>query len=159
MTPHRPASLLATWFGAGLVPGMPGTWGALAALPFAAILQYWTGSLGLGAATVLVFLVGIWACNGHIAHLQVDDPPSAVIDEVAGQWLTLLAAPLNIWAYLTGFILFRLFDIMKPWPIAWLDGHVAGGFGTMIDDMVAGLYAALILLLLGAVVGGPYALF
>lgn len=159
MSLREPATLLATWFGAGFLPRMPGTWGALAALPLAALLQYWSGPAGLAIATILVFGIGVWACNGHIARLQIDDPSSAVIDEVAGQFLALLWVPVNVWAYVTGFILFRIFDVLKPWPIAWLDRHMAGGLGTMLDDVMAGLYAAIVLAVLGYVMGGPYAFF
>jgi len=149
----HPPTLLATWFGAGLLPTAPGTWGALAALPCGALLKYFVSLPVFIAATGFVFLVGIWACEKYIEHLEIDDPASAVIDEVAAQWLVLWFVPLNVWAYLAAFVLFRGFDIMKPWPVSWLDRKLKGGFGTMIDDVVAALYALIILGILDLILG------
>jgi phosphatidylglycerophosphatase A len=137
---------LATWFGAGLMPVAPGTWGSLAALPFAWAILHYGGLVWLAGATVVVFLIGWWASSVYVATSGTADPGAVVIDEVAGQWLTLLpAAPLVWWHWLAGFALFRLFDIVKPWPVGWADRHVKGGFGVMIDDVIAGVYAGAIL--------------
>ena len=139
------AKLLATWFGAGLLPKAPGTWGSLAALPLAWIIASWGGTWALAAATLLVSLIGWWAAETYAGQTGIADPSEVVIDEVAGQWLTLLVVPPNLWFYLAGFALFRLFDIRKPWPVSWADRSLPGGLGIMVDDLFAGLYAALFL--------------
>lgn len=162
MNLKHPSTLIATWFGAGLLPKAPGTWGALAALPFAAAFKQWFSIYVFVIATIAVFLIGVWACERYIQYLQVDDPSSAVIDEVAAQWLVLWFLPLNIWIYALAFILFRGFDILKPWPVSWMDQHLKGGFGTMIDDIVAAIYALLVLAALQFVLhltGVDYAVF
>ncbi len=141
----QPAPLLATWFGSGLLPKSPGTWGSLAALPFAWVIQMYGGSLALVAAAALVFAVGCWASKVYIAADGRGDPGAIVIDEVAGQWLTLAAAPLSLKAYAVGFVLFRLFDIIKPWPISALERAVPGAVGVMIDDIAAAAFAAVLL--------------
>ena len=139
------AKILSTWFGAGLLPKAPGTWGSLAALPLAWIIASWGGPLALGVATIIVSLVGWWAADIYVRHTGVNDPSEVVIDEVAGQWLTLLVVPPDPLLYLAGFALFRLFDIRKPWPVGWADRTIPGGLGVMVDDIFAGLYAALFL--------------
>jgi phosphatidylglycerophosphatase A len=140
-SPWEPASLVATWFGSGLIPFAAGTWGSLAALPFAWIIQTWFGALGLLVAAILATLAGIWASNVLSARAAVNDPGFIVIDEVAAMFLTLVAAPRTWWAYAIGFLLFRAADIVKPWPASWCDREVHGGLGVMLDDLVAGLYA------------------
>lgn len=140
-SPWEPASLVATWFGAGLIPFAAGTWGSLAALPFAWIIQTYAGALGLLAAAAVATLAGIWASNALCARTEVNDPGFIVIDEVAAMFLTLVAAPRTWWAYAIGFLLFRAADIVKPWPASWCDREVHGGLGVMLDDLVAGLYA------------------
>ncbi len=142
---NRLAKLLATWFGAGLLPKAPGTWGSLAALPFAWIIAGWGGQAALGLATVIVTVVGWWAAELYSRQTGISDPSEVVIDEVAGQWLTLLVVPPNPWFYLAGFALFRLFDIRKPWPVSWADRTLPGGLGIMVDDLFAGIYAAVVL--------------
>lgn len=143
-----PVVLLSTWFGAGRLPKAPGTWGSLAALPFAALLTWLGGWPTLLAATVAVFFVGWWAAGRYIALTGRDDPGEVVIDEVAGQWLVLLPAPPDPILYLAGFALFRLFDITKPWPAGWADRKVKGGLGVMLDDVLAAGYGLLIMLAL-----------
>ena len=142
----RPFMLLATWFGSGLLPKAPGTWGSLAALPFAWVIQTTGGQAALLAAAAIAFLVGIWASDRMARDIGIKDPGAVVIDEVAGQWLTLAFVPLSAWGYAAGFALFRLADITKPWPASWADRRVGGGLGIMLDDIVAGLYAGLALL-------------
>jgi phosphatidylglycerophosphatase A len=140
-----PRALLATWFGTGLLPIAPGTWASLAALPFAAVLAWLGGPWLVLIAAALVFIVGIWAAGPYMAALGVHDPRAVVIDEIAGQWLTLAFAPLDPLAYLAGFFLFRVFDVLKPWPINVMDREIGGAFGVMADDVLAGVYAALVL--------------
>jgi phosphatidylglycerophosphatase A len=148
LSPWHPAALLATWFGAGLLPRAPGTWGSLAALPFAWLLAAWGGWKALAAATVLATLAGWWAAAVYVRRNGRADPGEVVIDEVAGQWLTLILVPPDPWLYAGGFALFRLFDIRKPWPVGWADRRLGGGLGVMADDILAGLYAGAILALI-----------
>jgi phosphatidylglycerophosphatase A len=141
----HPAFLLSTWFGAGLLPAAPGTWGSLAALPFAWIIQSVGGPPALLLATVLVSAVGIWSSTLYVNRRQVEDPQEIVIDEVAGQWLVLLAAPPDLMFYAIGFLVFRVFDIWKPWPARWADRRLTGGLGVMLDDLLAAGYGALVM--------------
>lgn len=136
--------LLATWFGSGYAPKAPGTVGSITALPFAWLIAEYSGFTGLIIATVVVTMVGIWAANAYMAVAGEKDPGPVVIDEVAGMWLTLLpiSATLSWQGVLLAFILFRLFDILKPWPISWVDISVPGGLGVMLDDILAGIAAA-----------------
>ncbi len=143
--PGKAALWLATWFGTGLLPGAPGTWGSLAALPFAWALTSLGGPWLLLGAAVLVFVAGLWASARYMQAVGVHDPGAVVIDEVAGQWLTLTVAPLEPLAYLLGFVLFRIADVLKPWPASWLDRRVGGAFGVMIDDVAAAIYAGAVL--------------
>ncbi len=143
----HPATLLSTWFGAGLLPKMPGTWGSAAALPFAWGLTMAGGPTLLAAATLVCFGVGWWASSVYVRRTGTEDPGEVVIDEVAGQWLVLLAAPLDPLFYLAGFALFRIFDIWKPWPVGWADRRIGGGLGIMLDDILAGSYGLGLLIL------------
>jgi phosphatidylglycerophosphatase A len=140
--------LLATWFGAGLLPLAPGTWGSLAALPCAWAIVMFGGKLGLAVAVLVVFALGCWAASVVAEASGRDDPGAIVIDEVAAQFLVLLAAPLDWRAYAAGFVLFRIFDIVKPPPIRQIERRTPGGLGIMLDDIAAALYA-LVLLLVG----------
>ena len=142
------AGLIATGFGAGLLPKAPGTWGSLLALPFAYGVQVWGGDAwgagGLGVASLLAFLVGIYVSNIYVKRTGRDDPGEVVIDEIAGQWLALVPAAADPVLFAVGFVLFRVFDIWKPWPVGWADRKVKGGLGIMLDDMFAGAYACAI---------------
>ena len=143
----NPSCLVALGFGSGLLPVAPGTAGTLAAVPLYLLLQ----DLPLGAylTVVLVFLFGgILVCGYTAARLGVHDHPAIVWDEVVGYLVTMTAAPAG-WSWLAaGFVLFRLFDILKPWPIGWLDRRVHGGTGIMLDDVIAGVFAAALLQIL-----------
>ena len=147
------ASWLATWFLSGRVGKAPGTAGSIAALPFAYGLIWLGGPALLFSAASLLFLVGLWAVRVQMGVDGKHDPPSIVIDEVVGQWLTLLVVPLSPLGFLLGLIAFRVFDILKPWPISWLDRHVKGALGVMIDDVAAALYAIIAMLLLFRLIG------
>jgi phosphatidylglycerophosphatase A len=140
--PTDPAVLLATWFGAGFLPVAPGSWGALTALPCAALLVWLGGPVLVLAAGVVLFVLGIWAADAYMQTVQVHDPSAIVIDEVVGQWVTLALLPLDPVLYALGFVLFRVLDVLKPWPANFIDRAVTGGFGVMLDDVVAGAYAA-----------------
>lgn len=137
---RNPVHFLAFGFGSGLSPKAPGTMGTLAALP----VWYLLAQLPLAgyiAGLLLVIAVGPYLCGKTARDLGVHDHGGIVWDEIAGFLLTMLLVPVSIWTALIGFALFRLFDIVKPWPIGWLDKHVHGGTGIMLDDLVAALYA------------------
>ena len=136
-----PSVLAATWFGAGLLPRMPGTWGALAALPFAWVLVALGGPWLVGGAAAGGFAGGLWAAARDRAGLPLHDPGQVVIDEVAAQWLTLAFVPLDPMLYLLGFLFFRIADVGKIWPASWLDRRMGGAIGVMLDDLVAAVYA------------------
>ena len=156
--PLHPATLIATWFGVGRLPWAPGSWGSLAALPFAWGIARLFGPSALAIAAALLFTIGWWAAALVTRASGVKDDRAIVIDEVAGQWLTLSVAPLAPLAYLAGLLLFRFFDIAKPWPVRWADRQVAGGLGVMLDDAIAGFYAAVSLFIMlraaGPILGG-----
>lgn len=134
-------NLLTSWFGAGSLKGPKGTWGSLAALPFAWIILTFLGSYGLFCASILCFFLGIFVVTSYVRRTKTKDPSFAVIDEVAGQWLTLVFLnQLSIIGFALGFILFRFFDITKPPPCRYLE-RLPDGVGVMADDMMAGLYA------------------
>lgn len=144
-----PAGWLACGFGSGLAPVAQGTFGSLAALlPWLLLRDL---SLPLYVLVLLFgFAVGVWACNMASRALGVADHRSLVWDEFIGQWvalLPLLMLPAPWWTIVVGFALFRLFDVWKPWPISWLDRRVKGGMGVMVDDVVAGVFAAIVLAL------------
>lgn len=145
------ARFLATWFGIGLIPFAPGTWGSLAAVPLAWALSTWGGPWILLGGAVVVFTVGSWAAGTAARAGGQTDPGEIVIDEVAGLMLALVPVsptPLNL---ALGFILFRVFDIWKPWPVSYPDRYMHNGVGIMLDDVLAGIYAALCLWLLSKV--------
>ena len=142
---RHPAALICTWFGAGLLPRAPGTWGSLAALPVAWLILDHFGRAWLLAAAAAVFAVGWWAAIVYLRAVREHDPASVVVDEVAGQLLILVAAPLDIVWFGAGFVIFRAFDIVKPWPVSWADSRVGGGLGVMLDDFLAALYGVVLL--------------
>ena len=141
---RRPVLFLSFGFGAGLSPKGPGTAGSLVALPLYVLLA--PMSLTAYAALLAVlFLAGIWITAQAETELATPDHPGIVWDEIVGQLVALTLAPVNITALLFGFALFRLFDIWKPFPISWLNRHVHGGWGIMLDDLAAGIAACLCL--------------
>jgi phosphatidylglycerophosphatase A len=142
----RIATQLSTLFGVGHAPRAAGTAASLVALPFAWLIAAWGGPWALGAASALAFLIGVWSCDAYVRATGKDDPSECVIDELAGQWLACAFAPLSILGFLLAFLLFRLFDITKPWPIRAAE-QAPGGLGVMLDDMAAGLAAGLLVLL------------
>ena len=129
------------------MPKAPGTWGSLAALPFGWIIVDQWGYSALAIASFLVFILGCWSSSAYVKLVGREDPGEVVIDEVAGQWIVLLAAPLDPVAYVFAFLLFRVFDILKPWPISMADKNIKGGFGIMFDDVLAGVFGAAVLAL------------
>lgn len=142
-----PVQFLAFGFGSGVFPKAPGTAGTVAAiLPWFFLAQL--DVLSYLVVLLLAILLGIYLCEKSSKDLGVHDHPGIVWDEFCGFWLTMVAIPFS-WQWLVaGFLLFRFFDILKPWPINWLDKKVHGGLGIMLDDLLAGVYAWLILQLL-----------
>lgn len=144
-----PVHFLAFGFGSGLAPWAPGTAGTLVGLVFEFLLRSagadWTLRLIIA---VMVTAAGIWICGESARRLGEHDHPGIVWDEIAGILVTMLAAPAGWRGMLFGFMLFRLFDVMKPWPISWADRKVSGGLGIMLDDILAALFAAAAMMLL-----------
>ena len=140
----NPVHFLALGFGSGLLPKAPGTFGTLAAIPvycaFASLSVSW-----YVLAVLVLSLAGVAICDYTSKQLRVHDHPGIVFDEIAGYLLTMTAIPFGIGWMLAGFVAFRFFDIIKPWPISWLDKHVHGGLGIMLDDLLAGVMAWLVL--------------
>ncbi|MCG7981663.1 MAG: phosphatidylglycerophosphatase A [Candidatus Thiodiazotropha lotti] len=143
----NPVHLLAFGFGFGLAPKAPGTFGTLVGIPFYLLMQPLPLVYYL-IITAVAFLLGIWICQQTSRDLGVHDHGGIVWDEIVGYLVTMTFAPSG-WVWLMiGFILFRFFDIVKPWPIRWVDQRVEGGFGIMVDDLIAGVFAAICLALL-----------
>ena len=142
-----PSGLLAFGFGSGLSPFAPGTMGTLVAIPFIFALKS-LGTPGFWIVLLLLFLLGIWLCDQVSRKLGVHDHGGIVWDEMVGYWLSMAFVPLQWQWLLAAFVLFRFFDIVKPWPIRQLDQKVSGGFGIMIDDIVAALFTIIILAVL-----------
>ena len=142
-----PSGLLAFGFGSGLSPFAPGTMGTLVAIPFIFVLKS-LGTTGFWIALLLLFLLGVWVCDRVSLKLGVHDHGGIVWDEMVGYWLTMAFVPLQWQWLLAAFVLFRFFDIIKPWPIGQIDRKVSGGFGIMIDDIVAALFTMAILAVL-----------
>ncbi len=141
---RRPSHFLAFGFGSGAAPVAPGTFGTLAAVPIYLLLQP-LGPWAYPAVVAGITLLGVWLCQVTSRDLGVHDHPGIVLDEIAGYLITMIAAPPG-WAWMvTGFVLFRFFDIIKPWPIRWVDRHVHGGLGIMLDDVLAAVFAWLVL--------------
>ena len=142
-----PAGWIALGFGSGLSPRAPGTAGSLAAIvPWLALRHLpWPQYL---LVLAVAFILGIWACDRASRALGVSDHGALVWDEFVGQWLALLPVLAMPWPWVVaGFVLFRAFDILKPWPIRWAERRCKGGFGVMLDDVLAGGAAAIVLLI------------
>jgi phosphatidylglycerophosphatase A len=144
---NRLALIVATWFGCGYFPWGPGSVGTLAAVALAFVLHVF---FGCGRLTFLVLVVallgpGIWAASRAAQIVQKKDPDLVVVDEVLGAWVSLLGLRTLEWSdFLAAFVIFRIFDIWKPWPIRKIE-HLRAGFGIVCDDLAAGFYGALIL--------------
>jgi phosphatidylglycerophosphatase A len=146
---NRIALPVSTLGGVGNLPGAPGTWASLVALPFAWLLLRYGGQPLLLECAALATAIGIWMTDIAAKQLKEPDPSQCVIDELAGQWLTCAFAPLSLVGFLLAFVLFRLFDIVKPWPASAAE-RLPGGLGIMADDIVAGLMG-------GAIIAAVYA--
>ena len=150
LPPHlrffSPAALIATFFGSGLLKPASGTWGSLAALAPGLLIAERFGASGLLIGAAFAYGLGHWASTVWINGTEDKDPSPIVIDEVAGLWLTLTLAPLTPLGAALAFGVFRFFDIVKPWPVRWADKNIGGATGIMLDDILAGIWAALVLL-------------
>lgn len=150
---RTPAGFLAFGLGSGLSPAAPGTLGSVLALPLA-LGWIWLSPIWVAPLLGLAFLLGIHLCGVTTRRLGVHDHSGIVWDEFVGMWAVLAFTPADWRWWLAALVLFRIFDIMKPWPIKWVDRRVAGGFGIMLDDVMAAGYAVVVLRLLVWIVGG-----
>jgi phosphatidylglycerophosphatase A len=144
----RLSTIIASVFGIGYFPVASGTVMSIIAIPFAILIARAGGGLALIGASLIVFPIGVWACGDHVRATGREDPSECVIDELAGQWLACAGISIHLGPgsapeFALAFLLFRLFDILKPWPISAAE-RLPGGWGVMTDDMVAGLFAAVI---------------
>lgn len=142
-----PTHFLAFGFGSGLSPIAPGTMGTIAVIPIYLFMQN-LNLLPYIILTAIISIVGIWICGASSKMLGVHDHGGIVWDEFAGYLITMIAAPSGWLWVIIGFVLFRIFDIWKPWPIHVVDKHVSGGFGIMLDDIIAGIFAGIVLQLI-----------
>jgi phosphatidylglycerophosphatase A len=161
---HKIPWIIATWFGSGLLPKAPGTWGSLAAIPFAYLFSIYTCPYAQLFGITALFFIGICVSDKIEESAQIKDPGFIVVDEVVGQWMALLPLPFlytiidnnSFYLYsvpiaVAGFLVFRLFDIWKPWPVNYADKNIPGGYGIMFDDVIAGMYALIVTSVLTAV--------
>ena len=149
----HPIHFLSLGFGSGLAPRAPGTFGTLIAVPVYLLLAGLDPLVYLIISLFLLY-IGIHLCQVTADRLGVHDHPAIVWDEIVGYLLTMVAVPFDWLWIVAGFVLFRLFDIWKPWPIGYFDRRVSGGVGIMLDDLLAAVYASIILLLLLYFTGG-----
>lgn len=142
---REPMTAISTFFGVGLLPIAPGSWGSLAAMPLGWLLGMAGGWVALLIGAFVATVVGWIAADAYVKATGREDPPEIVIDEVAAQWLALTVVPMTLTGYVVAYVVFRLFDTLKPWPASWADGEVEGGAGVMLDDLFAGGYALIVL--------------
>lgn len=140
----HPITIIATVFWSGLLRPAPGTWGSLAALPFGYLLFQMGGTTLLLVGLIVSVVIGIWASGAYATALGQGDPSSVVIDELSGLWLALLGCSFSLPEIVVAFAAFRVFDILKPWPVGWADREVKGGVGIVADDLIAGVYALIV---------------
>ena len=154
---NKLALIIATFFGSGLSPKAPGTAGSFATLPLAFVMAYFFGREGILCAALVSFFIGVWAIHQITKDSEEKDPSKVVIDETAGQLMSfVLVAPylqgtINLkilFVYLIGFGLFRFFDIVKRGPVKWADTKLKNAWGVMLDDVFAGIFAAIVLLVI-----------
>jgi len=139
--------VIATFFGAGKFPFASGTFGSLAALPFIWILHSYIGHVAVIGFAVILFFAGIWASDVYIRISGNKDPSPVVVDEVVGQAIAISFLPMGLIEYAVAFFLFRFFDITKIWPANWAEKRPNAGLAVMLDDVVAGLYAGVLSLI------------
>lgn len=147
----NPLHFIAFGFGTGAIPIAPGTFGTLIAIPFYLFLSTYSATFYL-IATVIITIFSIWLCEKISLEINIHDHQGMCIDEVVGYLVTMLYAPYGWGWIILGFVLFRIFDIWKPWPIRQLDTKIRNGFGMIIDDVVAGIYSFIIIQILAKVI-------
>ncbi len=140
----HPLHFLSLGFGSGCVSFAPGTFGTIAALPLVYAMSFLSLSAYL-SVTLFACLIGVYLCHTTAKAMEVHDHPAIVWDEIAGMMITMVMVPMTVTNLAVGFILFRFFDIVKPWPIKWIDKHVHGGIGIMLDDIIAGILACAVI--------------
>ena len=155
----RASTVVASVFGIGYFEFAPGTIMSAIAVPLAILIAlHGGGAIGVLSASLIALVIGTLACADHVRETRRDDPPECVIDELAGQWLAcafclltfgglIPADHISLPMFALAFLLFRLFDIWKPWPVSWADQNIKGGLGVMTDDMIAGLMAGVLVAL------------
>ena len=143
----NPIQFLALGFGSGLAPKAPGTFGTIAAVPLFLLLALLT-PMNYLIAVVVMSIAGIYICGKAAEDAGVHDHPAIVWDEFVGYFITMFMVPVTWQSVLVGFVLFRLFDILKPWPISYIDKKISGGFGIMFDDILAGIFSLVIMQLI-----------
>jgi phosphatidylglycerophosphatase A len=155
----RASTVVASVFGIGYFEFAPGTIMSAIAVPLAILIAlHGGGAMGILSASLIALVIGTLACADHVRETRRDDPPECVIDELAGQWLAcafclltfgglIPADHVSLPMFALAFLLFRLFDIWKPWPVSWADQNIKGGLGVMTDDMIAGLMAGVLVAL------------
>ena len=141
---RHPVHFLSLGFGSGLAPKAPGTFGTIAAIPLYLALATTSSEIYI-SITIALFLIGIYLCQVTATALGVHDHGAIVWDEIVGFLVTMSFVKYSLISVIVGFLLFRLFDILKPWPISWLDKKVQGGLGIMLDDLLAAVFAAAML--------------
>lgn len=145
---RSPTLVIAFGFGAGLTPIVPGTVGTLVALPLWWVISSFN-LVGYLAVVAGAFLLGVWVCDRASVTLGVHDHSGIVFDEIVGYLLALVVVPATLWGVVFSFLVFRILDVLKPWPINWLDRNIEGGLGVMLDDLVAGFLTGLIVIVAG----------
>ncbi|MDO5058856.1 MAG: phosphatidylglycerophosphatase A [Neisseria sp.] len=146
---QRPVCFLGFGFGSGLAPKAPGTFGTLPALPITALLSACgMSSWGIALLCLPLFAAGVYICGATERELGIQDYGGIVWDEIVAMMLVLAFVPPTFGWWLAAFIVFRLFDALKPWPIKWFDARLHGGFGIMWDDIIAALFSLLVLQIL-----------
>lgn len=144
---HKPTHFIAFGFGAGLAPIAPGTFGTLMGIPFYLLLS-WLPNLYYLIAVVLITIASMWLSDIVSKEINVHDHPGMCLDEIVGFLVTMCFAP-HGWLWIAiGFGLFRFFDIVKPWPISYIDQKVHGGFGIVLDDVIAGIFSLVVIQIL-----------
>ena len=141
----RASAVVSTVFGIGYFPQAQGTIMSAIALPLGILIaMYGGGAMGLVGASLIVLVIGILSCSEHVRETGNPDPSECVIDELAGQWLAsafVAWGTVSLPAFILSFLLFRVFDIWKPWPVSWAENNLKSGLGVMMDDIIAGLMA------------------
>ena len=148
---QKPSHFIAFGFGSGAAPFAPGTFGTLIAVPFYLAICHLPILLYISLVTIIT-IASMWLCEHVSQEINVHDHQGMCLDEVVGYLITMIGAPQGLIWIVLGFIFFRVFDIWKPWPINYIDTHVSGGFGMILDDAFAGFYSIIMLKLLSWII-------